>query len=80
LPVSLAGALAYAWEGRGISVGELTIGFIDIPALIALVAGTLLTVRLGVAVAHRLPSRALAASFAVFLVLNGSHLLYSALE
>jgi len=80
LTVSLTGALAYAWEGRGISVGELTIGFIDIPALIALVAGTLLTVRLGVAVAHRLPSRALAASFAVFLVLNGSHLLYSALE
>ncbi len=80
LPVSVAGALSYAWEGWDMSVGEWTIGYIDVPALIALIAGTLLTVRLGVAVAHRLSSRALGLSFAVFLVLNGSHLLYSALE
>jgi uncharacterized membrane protein YfcA len=46
--------------------------------VVALVAGTFFTVRLGVAVAHRLPSRALATSFAVFLILNGSHLLYVA--
>jgi hypothetical protein len=38
------------------------------------------TVRLGVAVAHRLPSRVLAGLFALFLVLNGAHLLYSALK
>jgi len=50
-----------------------------VPALIALVLGTLLTVRLGVAVAHRLPSRTLATLFATFLVLNGAHLLYSTL-
>jgi hypothetical protein len=37
-----------------------------------------LTVRLGVAVAHWLPSRMLA-GFALFLVFNGVHLLYSAL-
>ncbi len=80
LPVSLAGALCYAWEGRNISVGEWTIGYIDVPALIALIAGTLLTVHFGVALAHRLSSRVLAASFAVFLIFNGSHLLYSALE
>ena len=55
------------------------LGYINLPAMIALVVGTLLTVRLGVAVAHRLPSRMLAALFAVFLVFNGMHLLHSAL-
>ena len=79
LPVSLAGALAYGWQGYGMDLCRWAIGYINVPALIALVLGTLLTVRLGVAVAHRLPSRALASAFAVFLVLNGGHLLYSAL-
>lgn len=79
LPVSLAGAIAYGWEGYGMELCRWAVGYINVPALIALVLGTLLTVRLGVAVAHRLPSRALASAFAVFLVLNGGHLLYSAL-
>src|SRR5579871_1202583 len=80
LPVSLAGALAYGWEGRGMSPGAWSVGYIYLPALIALVLGTLLTVRLGVVVAHRLPSRALATLFAAFLILNGAHLLYLAVE
>ena len=79
LPVSLAGACAYAWEGRNVSLGRWMLGYINLPALAALVAGTLVTVRLGVAVAHWLPSRILAALFALFLILNGTHLLYSAL-
>ncbi|WP_194460275.1 sulfite exporter TauE/SafE family protein [Bradyrhizobium sp. CCBAU 53421] len=80
LPVSLAGALTYAWEGRNVPLGHWMLGYINLPALAALVAGTLLTVRLGVAVAHWLPSRALASLFALFLVFNGMHLLYSALR
>jgi uncharacterized membrane protein YfcA len=79
LPVSLAGALAYGWEGWGVSDDRWALGYIDMPAALALVLGTLLTVRLGVAAAHGLSSRALAGLFALFLVLNGSHLLYSAL-
>ena len=79
LPLSLAGALAYGWEGWGVSGDQWALGYIDIPAALALVLGTLLTVRLGVATAHWLPSRALAGLFALFLTFNGSHLLYSAL-
>ncbi|TWC00224.1 putative membrane protein YfcA [Bradyrhizobium macuxiense] len=79
LPISLAGALAYAWEGRNVPLGHWMLGYINLPALAALVAGTFVTVRLGVAVAHWLPSRALAGLFALFLVFNGAHLLYSAL-
>jgi uncharacterized membrane protein YfcA len=78
LPVSLAGAIAYAWAGRHVPLGHWMLGYINLPALAALVAGTLVTVRLGVAVAHWLPSRVLAGSFALFLVVNGAHLLYSA--
>jgi uncharacterized membrane protein YfcA len=78
LPVSLAGALAYAWEGRNVPLGHWMLGYINLPALAALVAGTLVTVRVGVAVAHWLPARMLAGLFALFLVFNGAHLLYSA--
>ena len=78
LPVSLVGAFAYALGGRGAPLGHWTIGYIHLPALAALVIGTLATVRLGVAVAHRLPPRVLAAAFAAFLVLNGVHLLFFA--
>ena len=78
LPVSLAGALAYAWEGRNVPLGHWMLGYINLPGLAALVAGTLVTVRVGVAVAHWLPARMLAGLFALFLVFNGAHLLYSA--
>jgi uncharacterized membrane protein YfcA len=54
------------------------LGYINLPALIPLIAGVLLTVRLGVAVARWLPSRMLAGLFALFLFFNGIHLLYSA--
>jgi uncharacterized membrane protein YfcA len=80
LPLSVAGAFAYAWEGRNVPLGHWMLGYINLPALAALVAGTMVTVRLGVAVAHWLPSRVLAGLFAVFLVFNGAHLLYSALN
>jgi len=80
LPVSLAGAFSYAWEGRNVPLGHWMLGYINLPALAALVAGTLVTVRLGVAFAHWLPSQILAGFFALFLVVNGAHLLHSALK
>jgi uncharacterized protein len=79
LPVSLAGALAYGWQGWGVSGDQWAVGYIDMPAALALVLGTLLTVRLGVITAHWLSARALAGLFALFLVSNGAHILYSAL-
>ena len=80
LPVSIAGALGYVWEGHGVDLGQWMLGYVNVPALAALVIGTLVTVRFGVAVAHRLPARMLAGAFAVFLVINGSHLLYLAVR
>jgi uncharacterized membrane protein YfcA len=78
LPVSLAGAVGYAWAGRHAHISDWAVGFVDLPALLALVAGAFLTVRAGVALAHRLPPRTLSAAFALFLCANGGHLLLRA--
>ena len=78
LPASLAGAVGYAWAGRNAHVADWAVGFVYVPALLALVAGAFLTVRAGVALAHRLPPRALSTAFGVFLCANGAHLLLQA--
>jgi uncharacterized membrane protein YfcA len=79
LPVSIAGALGYAWAGRNAHLGDWAVGFVDIPALAALVAGAFLTVRAGVALAHRLSARTLSTGFGIFLCANGGHLLFRAM-
>jgi uncharacterized membrane protein YfcA len=78
LPVSLAGAIGYAWAGRNTHISEWAVGFVYVPALLVLIAGAFLTVRAGVALAHRLPSRVLSACFGLFLCANGGHLLFRA--
>jgi len=78
LPVSLAGAIGYAWAGRNAHISDWAVGFVYVPALLALVAGAFLTVRAGVALAHRLPARALSICFGLFLCANGANLLLRA--
>jgi len=78
LPVSVAGAIGYAWAGRDVHISDWAVGFVYLPALVALVAGAFLTVRAGVALAHRLPARALSTCFGLFLCANGGHLLLQA--
>jgi uncharacterized protein len=79
LPVSIAGAIGYAWAGRNAHLGDWTVGFVYLPALVALIAGALLTVRAGVALAHRLQARTLSACFALFLCANAAHLMFLAI-
>jgi uncharacterized protein len=74
LPISLAGAVGYAWAGRDVHISHWAVGFVYVPALLALVTGAFVTVRAGVALAHRLPARALSTGFALFLCANGGHL------
>ena len=80
VPVSLTGAFAYAWQGRGVPLGHWTVGYIHLPALFALAVGMMLTVRVGVAAAHCLPPRLLLLAFVAFVIANGTHLLYFASE
>ena len=79
LPVSVAGAIGYAWAGRDVHISDWAVGFVYVPALLALVAGAFVTVRAGVALAHRLPARTLSTCFAIFLCANGGHLLLRAI-
>ena len=78
LPVSMAGAIGYAWAGRNVHISDWAVGFVYVPALVALVAGAFLTVRAGVALAHRLSARTLSTCFGLFLCANGGHLLLRA--
>ena len=68
LPVALAGTLGYAWAGwsvEGLPAG--TLGYVYVPALIALSAVSVPAAPLGAALAHRLDVKQLRRAFAVLL-------------
>lgn len=68
-PIAIAGALGYVaggWDTSGLPAGSL--GFVYLPALAGIVAGSVLTVPLGARTAHRLPVRPLKRIFALLLM------------
>lgn len=68
LPVALAGVTVYMLAGLNkTGLPPLTVGFVHVPALIAITAGTTLAVPLGAALSHRLPVAALKRCFALML-------------
>ena len=72
---SAAGALAYMLDGPGAAVRPgLSVGYVDLAVALALVAGTLLSVRLGTSLNRRLNPRALALVFAALFAAAGLRL------
>lgn len=70
LVIGAGGALTYAITGFGIDGRPpLSLGFISLPAVAAIVPMTVIFARVGVRLAHSLPRRALRAVFGVFLLL-----------
>lgn len=68
-PIALAGAIGYVlggWTNTNLPAGSL--GFVYVPALAGIVAGSVLTAPLGAATAHRLPVRPLKRVFALLLL------------
>ncbi len=68
-PIALAGAMGYVlggWDKPGLPAGSL--GFVYLPALAGIVAGSVLTAPLGARTTHRLPVRPLKRIFALLLV------------
>jgi uncharacterized membrane protein YfcA len=60
LPVAVAGTFGYVWSGLGdLSLPAFTLGYVYIPALLAIVAGTFVTVPVGARLTHRMPVLAL---------------------
>ena len=80
-PISLANAVGYAISGQGLADRPShALGYIWLPALLAIATGSVLTAPLGARVAHRLPVGALRRVFAVLLYLLTGYMLYKALR
>lgn len=78
LPIALAGAVGYG--GNGLAQEHLppfSIGYIYIPALVGIVAGTFITVPAGARAAHTMPVGRLKRIFAVILFLLATKMLWS---
>lgn len=77
-PIALAGAAGYIVGGlhaTGLPAGSL--GFVYLPALAGIVAGSVLTAPLGARTSHRLPVRRLKRIFALLLLLLAIRMLWT---
>jgi uncharacterized membrane protein YfcA len=78
LPISIGGALGYIITGLGqTGLPPLSLGYVYIPALVALVAASFVTVPLGAHVAHRTRVIVLRRIFAVVLFMLATRMLLS---
>jgi uncharacterized membrane protein YfcA len=77
--ISLAGVLTYAVRGLGADVPGPAVGYVHLGYALPLVIPVLLTARLGVSAAHRLPVVAVRRAFAVFALAVAGNLLWEAL-
>ena len=78
IPVTLIGTLGYIAAGwRVADLPEYHLGFVFLPALIALVAGSVVTAPMGARLAHRLPVLALKRIFAVLMYVLATKMVVS---
>jgi uncharacterized membrane protein YfcA len=76
-PIALAGAVGYIIAGRSLpDMPSGTIGFIYLPALVAIAAASVLTAPIGARLAHRLDMAQLRRAFAVLLYGLAAYMLY----
>jgi uncharacterized membrane protein YfcA len=77
LPIALSGAAGYLVNGWGApGLPPHSLGFIYLPALIGVAAVSVLFAPLGARLAHRLPTGPLKKTFAAFLILVGTKMLW----
>ncbi len=78
IPVAMVGTIGYVISGWPVEgLPELSLGFVYLPALAALVLGSVLTAPWGARVAHRLPVKALKRVFALLLYTLATRMLFS---
>ena len=76
-PIAAAGTLGYILAGRGVpALPEGTVGFVYLPALLAIAAASVLTAPLGARAAHSLNTRPLKRIFAILLFLLAGYMAY----
>ena len=79
VPIALAGALGYVISGWGQGSAEWMLGWVYLPAFVAIVVASMAFAPLGVKVAHRVQPLPLRRTFGVLLVFVSGRMLYSAL-
>jgi uncharacterized membrane protein YfcA len=80
LLISIPGALGFLWNGLGNpNLPPGSVGYVSLPALIAIVPGTMLCAPLGARIAHAISDRALRIAFAIFLLITSARMFYGAL-
>ena len=77
-PIALAGAAGYAYTGLGEqNLPAMSLGYIYLPALAAIVIGTFVTVPVGARLAHTMPVARLKRIFALILFALAAKMLWS---
>jgi uncharacterized protein len=78
LPIAAAGVVGYLANGlRADHLPSLSVGFIYLPALVGIVATSMLTAKYGAKLAHALPVATLKRVFALFLLAMATRMLAS---
>jgi uncharacterized membrane protein YfcA len=78
LPVALVGTLGYVFSGWHVpGLPSFALGFVYVPALLAIVAGSVLTAPFGARAAHRLPVATLRRIFACLLYVLATKMLWT---
>ena len=79
LVIAVPGVLSYALAGQGIEgLMPLSLGYINVPAAVAIAAFTFVFAPIGVRIAHRLNAQRLRLAFAVFLGISAIKMLHEA--
>ena len=80
-PIALGGALGYIWNGWSVpGLPEGSLGFVYFPAVIGVVASSMLTAPIGARKTHELPVKTLKRVFAAILLLLAAKMLWGLLS
>ncbi len=75
-PIALSGLIGYIFSGYGVNgLPAYSIGYVYLPACLAVVSMSVITAPLGARLAHRLPVKRLKRYFGIFLLLVATRLL-----
>ncbi|MCW5658976.1 MAG: sulfite exporter TauE/SafE family protein [Burkholderiaceae bacterium] len=78
VPVAIVGTIGFMFSGRGVpELPPLSLGFVYLPALLGIVAGSVLTAPMGARAAHRLPVATLRRIFAALLYVLATKMLWT---
>jgi uncharacterized membrane protein YfcA len=79
LPIAVAGTIGFVVAGLGApGLPPHTIGYVYVPALLAIVAASVISAPIGARAAHRWPVRKLKRAFAILLYVLAAYMLWKA--